>query len=112
MRKDFSNILEGRRQVVRGRSTGLGSAGFLGKSFGVAITGIMLCGFCGSIFMGWMIKSGLDEMASKEIVKNELVQARKSLVAEKEQLLAKGNLELVAGSMGLYPVSSSQVKHF
>ncbi len=112
MKKDFSNILDGRRQIVKGRSRGIGSAGFLGKTFGVAITVIMLCGFCGSIFMGWMIKSGLDEMAEKEIVKKELVQLKESLKAEKEELLAKGNLELVASGMGLFPVSSSQVKHF
>jgi len=110
--KDFSNVLAGKRQVVKGKSILTGSAGFLGKTFGVALTGIMLCGFCGSIFMGWMIKAGLDEMASQESIKNEQLQIRKILVAEKNQLLAKGNFELAASGMGLYPVSPSQVKHF
>lgn len=112
MTRDFSNSLNGRRQVIRGRSMRIGSDGFLGKGFGIAITSVMLCCFCGSIFMGWLIKSGLDEMANKENVKNELVQTRKSLMAEKEELLAKGNLELVAGGIGLYPMSPSQVQHF
>lgn len=112
MTRDFSKSLNGRRQVVKGKSMRIGSDGFLGKSFGVAITGVMLFCFCGSIFMGWMIKSGLDEMAGKESVKGELEQTRNSLMAEKEQLLAKGNLELVAGGIGLYPMSPSQVKHF
>lgn len=112
MTKDFSKFLKGKRQVVKGRSLKIGSDGFLGKTFGVAITGIMLCGFCGSVFMGWMIKSGLNDLAGKEIVKNELVEIRRSLVAEKEQLLAKGNFESVAGGIGLYPVSPAQIRHF
>ena len=119
MTKDFSKILEGKRQVIKGRSLTIkgrslkiGSAGFLGKTFGAAITGIMLCGFCGSIFMGWLIKADLDDLANKEMVKKELVQIRQSLVAEKEELLAKGNFESAAERIGLYQVTAAQVKHF
>lgn len=112
MIKDFSNILESKRQTVKGRSLRIGSDGFLGKTFGIAITGIMLCGFCGSVFMGWMIKAGLNDLAHKEITKNELVQVQQSLVAEKEELLAQGNFEAIAGGLGLYAVSAKQVRQF
>lgn len=117
MTRDFSNVLEGRRQFVKGRSLRIGSVkigsdGFLGKSFGVAITGIMLCGFCGSMVMGWMINSGLGEMAEKESVKIELLKKNENLAKEKKELLVLANIEEAAGSIGLYPVKTAQVRNF
>jgi hypothetical protein len=112
MTKDFANIQACRKQVVKGRSLRIGSDGFLGKGFGIAITGIMLIGFCGTIFMGSMLKASLEEMGNKEMAKKELIQSQKRLLAEKTQLLAKGNFELAASDIGLYPVSPSQMKHF
>ncbi len=111
MTKDFSGIFVG-KQEVKGRllSSKIESVGFLTKSVGVAIVGITLCAFSGTMIMGWLIKSGLDDLDLKQGMRHELVKEQKDLVLKKQELLAMDNIEMVAGGLGLYPVGSAQVR--
>lgn len=111
MTKDFSCSFLG-EQMVNRRSMTLGSAGFLAKSVGVIITSATVCVFCCSMFMGWMIQSGLDDLSYKKNSKLELIQMKRQLESQRNELLAQSNITKVAEGMGLYPASDSQVRPF
>jgi len=109
MIKDYSQDVLG-KQKVSGRSMQLGSAGFLTKGVGIIITGTAICVICCSMIMGWMIQDGLNELSVKKETKSELLKVKEQLDSQKERLLAQANVSEVAGGLGLYPASHSQVK--
>ncbi len=111
MTKDFSSTFAG-KQEVKGRSVfnKLECAGFMTRTVGIAIVGITFCAFSGTMLMGWLIKTGLDDLAYKQEVKLELVKVKQDLVMERQELLTLDNIELVAGGLGLYPGGSTQVR--
>lgn len=104
MTKDFSSTFAGKQQV-RGRSVAskFECMGFLTRRMGVAIVALTLCTFSGTMVMGWLIKTGLDDLAYKKEVKLELVKVKQDLVMKRQELLTLDNIEVVAGGLGLYP---------
>ena len=110
MVKDFNTY--SRRQTIKGKSLRIGSGGFLGKAVGIALTGAMICGLGASVLMGWMIRTGLDDLAQKQSTKEELVTSQQNLDKERAQLLAKNSIARVVDGLGLYPATDKQIRHF
>jgi len=108
MTKDFSCAFQGKQRVA-GRSLLRGSAGFLTKGVGVTLTGAALLVFCGSMFMGWMIQSGLNDLSCRQESKVELLKIKNRLEAEKNALVAQGAIAVKVQEMGLFPASASKM---
>ena len=103
----------GKRQNVVRRETGHGGRSgrnWLWRATGVLATVVMVIGVGVSLWFGYQINSGLDELAIRQHRRGELQELHGRLEQERDKLLTEERIQPAARKMGLYPPAAEQVK--
>ena len=104
----------GGRQKVRRRGRGptMGGAdsGLLWKAVGVFVSFAAVVGVAASLWLGWQIESGLDELGHVRELRQEATLRNQNLLADRDDLRDRAQVELAAAGLGLYPPTSQQVR--
>ncbi len=108
MIQDFSNSFDG-QQSVRIKSIRVSGSQAFKKIMGVLLAGTMLVGLVSSVAFTFLIRSGLDDLASRQADKLELLSVQRGLYQQRKFLLAKGHIVKMAGHLGLYFAAKNQV---
>jgi len=109
MKRDYASRYSGfrrQRSQAAGRSAG---ESMLNKAMGVLVTVMMLAGIAVSIWFGWAVRSGLDELHRETMARQELSQLHDKLVAEQQRLRKEERIEAAAAGLGLFPPRRQQV---
>jgi len=114
MVRDYSRRYSsaGRRQNVRRRDRFMasGDSGLLWKAVGVMIFAAVITGVAVSLWMGWQIDSGLDELGRARQFGQEESLRNKNLLASRDGLRSREKIEVTAAALGLYPPTTRQVR--
>lgn len=104
----------GRRQKVvhRDHPGGWVQAGrtWLWRATGLLALVATIIGVGGSLWFGYRINSGLDELAGRQSRLVVLQKQHQHLLQRRDALLAEKRIEALARKMGLYPPTHQQIK--
>ena len=100
------------RQNVRRRDRGMVSAdsGFVWKAVGVLAVVALIVGVGASLWLGWQIDSGLNELGSTRELRQEEGLRNKTLLVGRDGLHSQEKIEVAAAALGLYPPTTRQVR--
>ena len=102
----------GGRQKVRRRDRVMvsGDSGLLWKAVGVLVVVAMLVGVGASLWLGWQIDSGLDELGSAQELHREESLRNNTLLVGRDGLHSREKIEVAAAALGLFPPTTRQVR--
>jgi len=101
----------GRRQnVYRRGDRGPAGEGFLWKAVGVLVSLAVVVGVAASLWLGWQIDSGLDELAAGRRLQAEAMARNTLLLSRRDELRRREHVEAAAGGLGLYPPTPQQIR--
>lgn len=102
----------GRRQKVERRNTygRQEERTWLWRASSVVALIVMVIGVGVSLWFGYRINHGLDELAGRQSRLKELQVRHVSLLQQRSSLLAEDRIKAAARKMGLYPPKSKQIK--
>lgn len=109
MIQDFTNTFDG-KQIVKVKAARVRGNRMLKKIVGILLTSTMIAGLSASVVFGFLIRSGLNELADKQISKLELIKGQQGLYQQKNELLNQVKIEKIASNMGLYDPTSRQIR--
>jgi len=111
MIRDYSPRRFAAKQKVRDRSgrNDSGPGNFF-KSAGIVILLIAVVGLLAGLWVGWAVRSGLDEMGREREQRRELTAQNRQLSESKDRLLEKERMEAAAARQGLFPPTANQVR--
>lgn len=107
MTRDYSSRYSAFRRKPAGRPSGEGQ---LNKIGGVLLTAAMLVGIGISVWFGWAVRSGLDQLDRENRTRQELMLRHEKLLHERQALMKEGRVEAVAATLGLYPPRPGQIQ--
>ncbi|MEW6594654.1 MAG: cell division protein FtsL [Thermodesulfobacteriota bacterium] len=113
MKRDYSARYSAfRRASGAGGSSraGSGGDGQLNKIGGILLTLVMLFGIGISVWFGWAVRSGLEQLDRENRTRQELLQRHEKLLGQRQALMKKERIEAVAATLGLYPPQQGQVQ--
>lgn len=108
-----SNRLKNRssRQRVAYRKTALLSLhGIMLKAIGVMVVFTLMAGVSSTLWYGWQIRTGLDEIGKSTNLQHEIISRNKQLVTQRDSLRAKEIIAAKAKKLGLFPPSKKQLR--
>ncbi len=106
----YSTVGRSQKVCRHRRVTGGADSGLLWKAVGVLASFAVVVGVAASLWLGWQIDSGLDELGSVHQVRQELTVQSKNLLAKRDTLRSRKQIEAAAVTLGLYPPTSRQVR--
>lgn len=108
MRRDYSS----RDTAFRRKRTQVapGGEGQLNKVGGILLTAVMLAGIAISVWFGWAVRAGLDELDKENRTHQGLMVQHGKLVGERQALMKEERVEAVAATLGLFPARRQQVQ--
>lgn len=102
-----------RKQNIAARGQGrLNLKAWAWRATGVVVLSAMILGVGTSFWLRMAIRDDLDDLASQEQLRRNLIVMNTSLKAKRESLLAEERIERLAGELGLFPLSSGQIRHY
>ncbi|MDH3359355.1 MAG: hypothetical protein OEL55_00650 [Desulfobulbaceae bacterium] len=101
----------GRRQNVRRRDRGMvrSDSGMLWKAVGVLVIVAVTVGVGASLWLGWQIDSGLDELGGAKQMRQEESLRNEKLTNGRAALHSQKKIEVAAAALGLYLPTDRQV---
>lgn len=106
----FPSVVRDKQKVWGKRPIGSKGNGKVTKIIGLVVTMAMITGVAMSFWFGWLVKNGLDELASSQAKRQELQTLNGKLIARRDQLLSRDKIEAAAKQLGLYPPSAEQTR--
>ncbi|MDA8165720.1 MAG: hypothetical protein M0017_11900 [Desulfobacteraceae bacterium] len=102
----------GTRQNAIRRDGGRGQAGsaWLWRASGVLAIVTVAIGMGFSLWMGYRINAGLDELTAWQHRRAEMEERHERLQQQRDSLLAAEKFQAAARKVGLYPPAPEQVK--
>jgi hypothetical protein len=104
----------GKRQKIVRRGSGRGGQGvgrtWLWRATGVLAMVVMAIGMVFSLWFGYRINHGLDELAARQNRRAELEERHGRLQQQRDVLLSTERFQAAARKVGLYPPAAEQVK--
>ncbi len=114
MIKDYSGRYSsvGRRQKVRRRGGAVArtDSGLLWKAIGVFASFAAVVGVAASLWLGWQIDSGLGELGAARELRHEATLRNTTLLASRDVLRSRKQIEASAARLGLYAPAAQQVR--
>lgn len=108
----YSSMIR-RKQNIAGRRQGrLNLKAWAWRATGVVVFSAMLLGVVTSFWLRMAIRDGLDDLASQEQLRRNLIAMNTSLKARRENLLAEERIGRLARDMGLSPLASGQIRQY
>ncbi len=100
-----------RQKVAERKSSGSGAGGKLfRKLVGLLVGGALVCGLCGSLWFGYMIRQGLRNLGTANVALEKNREENRLLNLERNKLLSREKIEKKAGEeAGLYRPSGKQI---
>lgn len=108
--KRYSSAATGKQKIVGRKYTSSGGNNKFLKVIGVIVTVAMVFGVSASVWLGWLVRVGLDELSKNQNTAQELTVLNNKLVVQRNRLLARENIEVAAKELGLYPPASKQIR--
>ncbi len=100
----------GRQNAYRRAPVGADGGGFLWKAVGVFVSFAVVIGVAASLWLGWQIDSGLDELAAGRQFVKEATARNAVLLTRRDGLRGRKHVEAAAAGLGLYPPTAWQVR--
>ena len=114
MAKDYSqrySLASGGKQRVAGRrSPKVRPPQWMLKFVGVVVTLAMVSGMATSLFLGWAIRNGLDELSQSKSAFQEYSRLNQNLIAQRDDLSSQERVAAVVEKMGLRSPSPDQLR--
>ena len=112
MKRDYSSRYSVfRRTHAQGAtSRSSGGEGQLNKVGGALLTAVMLFGIAASVWFGWAVRTGLDQLDQENRTRQELLARHAKLLGERQALMKEKRVEAVAATLGLYPPQQGQIQ--
>lgn len=108
--KRYPSVVKGKQKVTGRKYASPDDSGKLLKVIGVLVTIAMLLGISASVWFGWLIRAGLDELGGSQKTRQELTALNSNLVAQRNSLLTREKVEAAAKEIGLYPPTAKQIR--
>lgn len=111
MIRDYSPRRFAAKQKVLDRSgrNDSGPGNFF-KTIGIVVLLIAVVGLLAGLWVGWVVRSGLDELSWEREQRRELTARNRQLSETKDRLLEKERMETAAAGQGLFPPTANQVR--
>lgn len=110
MIKDYSHRCAGKGGGRKAeRHAGSSGNGRLQKIIGTVIIVIMVVGLCLGFWMEQEIRHGLQELSQGNREQKELSQLQEGLLQERNNLMSRQRIEVVAMQYGLYQPTAKQM---
>ncbi len=110
MIQDYINTFED-RQTVKIKPLSFKGSRLLRKNVGVLLTGAMVVGLSVCLVFGFLIRSGLNDLARIQVSKIELIKAQQSLYEKRQVLLDRDRIESSVKDFGLLNPIKGQIRH-
>lgn len=108
--KRYPSVVKGKQRVAGRKYAGPDDSNKLLKVITVVVTIAMLLGVSASIWFGWLIRAGLDELGGSQKTRQEFTALNSKLVARRNSLLTREKIEAAAEKIGLYPPTAKQIR--
>lgn len=110
MIQDFSTVFVG-KQAVRVKAVPIRGNAAVKRIIAMVLGGAMLAGVTVSLTFCLLIRSGQNELASRNSIKFEMMRENRGLYTQRKVLLDQKALARTAGKLGLYAPASRQIRH-
>ncbi|MCF6290214.1 MAG: hypothetical protein L3J03_04365 [Desulfobacterales bacterium] len=118
MIKDYSDRCpngsgrNGRRpgQIIARRSPAAADGRLMLKTIGVLVVLTLGLGVGSTVYYGLRIRSALDQIGHQAELNTKLVTRNRELIAHRDRLLTRENIEKAAAGLGLFPPSPGQLR--
>ena len=114
MIRDYSrrylSVVHGKQKVKGRRPAGPQDTRKLTKLIGLIVTIAMLFGIAVSLWFGWLVRNGLDDLSQSQAKRQLLRTQNEKLLAQRDNLLSRDKIEAAAKKLGLYPPSAKQIR--
>lgn len=108
--KRYSSLTTGKQKVAGRKYARFNDNNKFLKIIGIVVTVAMIFGVSASVWLGWLVRIGLDELSKNQKTSQELTILNNGLVAQRNRLLAREKIEVAAKELGLYPPAPKQIR--
>ena len=98
------------KQSISRRTPAAADGRLMMKTIGVLVALTLSLGIGSTVYYGLRIRSALDEIGRQSGLNTELVARNRELIAQRDRLLTRENIEKAAAGLGLFPPSPGQLR--
>lgn len=81
------------------------------KTIGAMLLVTVIIGITSTVWYGWQVQLALDQIGSNKITNTKLMNENRLLVAQRDLMMTRENMEKAAGRIGLHSPNKNQLRY-